>query len=82
MEYPKEYADWEDVEIILRYIILEDSHAYRTKRFPAQLMCFLLLTSDHGERPGAIARSSAYRKGNIALCYEVRSLPGWVGSLD
>ncbi|KUJ13178.1 uncharacterized protein LY89DRAFT_737161 [Mollisia scopiformis] len=69
-EMPKGYADWEDIKIVIRYIIAEDAHVYIDKRFRAQIVCIILLVAENGERLGAIARSESYRQEDIALCYK------------
>ena len=65
------YADWEDIKIVLRYIIVEDPHINKNNRFRAQLVVIHLLIADNGERPGAIVRSESYREEEVALCYWV-----------
>ena len=70
-EREKEFADWEDIKIVLHHIIVEDPHIYHHPRFRAQLVCIFLLIADDGERLGAVARSESYRKSEEALCYEV-----------
>lgn len=69
LERDKEYADWEDIKIMVRYMIAEDPHAYNNNRFRAQLVLIYLLVSESGERPGAIVRSESYRKEEVAICY-------------
>ncbi|CZR55696.1 uncharacterized protein PAC_05584 [Phialocephala subalpina] len=70
LAYPKEYANWEDIKIFLRYIVAEDSHIYKDPRTRAQLGCVTLLIAENGERLGAIVRSESYREDEAALCYK------------
>jgi len=72
--YDKEFADWEDVKILIRHLLLYDEHRYLNNRLRAQLICVTLLVADDGERIGAIVRSERYRKAEVALCYSVRDL--------
>ena len=71
--FEKEYADWKDVEIAIRSLLLHDGHRYRNNRLRAQIICILLLVADDGERIGAIARSEQYRAAERALLYSVRA---------
>jgi hypothetical protein len=71
--YEKEFADWKDVEIAIRHVLLYDDHRYRNNRLRAQIICILLLVADDGERIGAIARSEQYRAAETALRYSVRA---------
>ncbi len=71
--FEKEYADWKDVEIAIRSLLLHDGHCYRNNRLRAQIICILLLVADDGERIGAIARSEQYRAVERALLYSVRA---------
>ncbi|KAE8441678.1 hypothetical protein EG329_004550 [Mollisiaceae sp. DMI_Dod_QoI] len=70
LEQDKEYADWEDIKIAIRYIIAEDAHVYNDSRFRVQIVCVFLLIAENGERIGAIARSESYREMEAALCYK------------
>jgi hypothetical protein len=81
--FEKEYADWEDVKIAIRYLLLHDGHRYRNNRLRAQAIFILLLVADNGERIGAIARSEKYRAVERALLYSVRARAvGGVGLID
>jgi hypothetical protein len=70
-EYEKEFADWKDIEIIIHYLLVEDTHQYHENRFRAQILWIFLIIADDGERIGAITRSESYRHEEIALRYEV-----------
>jgi hypothetical protein len=71
VSYPKEFADWEDVQAMIHHVFVLDLHEYRENRFRVQQVFLLLLFSKTGERPGAILRSSSYRQTNEALLYKV-----------
>jgi hypothetical protein len=53
--FDKEIADFVDVEIAIRQIVLYDKHNYRDRRFRAQLACIFLLIAEDGGRLGAPA---------------------------
>jgi hypothetical protein len=69
----KEVADFIDIEIVLRYIILYDKHEYNDRRFRAQLVCIFLLIAEDGGRLGAICQSSSYHETNSSLLYQVNN---------
>jgi len=54
VSHDKEVADFADIEIVIRYIILYDKHKYHDRRYRAQLVCVFLLVSEDGGRLGAI----------------------------
>ena len=63
-QYTKEFMDWKDVQITVRYIIAHDRYDGRLR---LQLVWLFLLVSDGEERHGAITQSESYRHGNTAL---------------
>ena len=70
-EYDKEFTDWQDIKIIIRYLLAEDTHRYHNSRYRAQILWIFLIIADDGERIGAITRSESYRHEETALCYQV-----------
>lgn len=73
-QYEKNFADWEDVKIAIRYSILDDPHCYHDNRLQVQLILIFLLVAEDGGRLGAIVRSSSYRESEVALRYKVGRL--------
>jgi hypothetical protein len=69
--HPKEFTDWEDIKMIIRFCLLNDTYCFPNSRIRAQLICIFLLISDGGERLGAIVESNSYRNTNASLEYKV-----------
>jgi len=69
--HPKEFTDWEDIKMIIRFTLLNDTYCFPNSRIRAQLVCIFLIVSDGGERLGAIVESNSYRNTNAALEYKV-----------
>ncbi|KAG9228318.1 hypothetical protein BJ875DRAFT_389645, partial [Amylocarpus encephaloides] len=66
----KPHADWEDIVIMINYILAYDEHQYRDERQRLQMILLLLIISDDEERLGAIVRSDCYRKEEESLTYQ------------
>jgi len=71
LEREKNYCDWDDCKVAMRYSIESDVHQYRDNRYKAQWHFITLIQCDDGERIGAVARSDCYREEEVALFYEV-----------
>ncbi|KAH6714059.1 hypothetical protein BKA61DRAFT_482229, partial [Leptodontidium sp. MPI-SDFR-AT-0119] len=72
IHYDKEFTDWEDMKLAIRYTLCTDDHNYMSERSRLHIVLMFLLISDAGDRLGAIVRSSSHgnRDLNVALIYE------------
>ncbi|KAH9209616.1 hypothetical protein DL95DRAFT_413726 [Leptodontidium sp. 2 PMI_412] len=70
--YDKEFTDWEDMKLAIRYILCTDDHNYMLERSRLHIILMFLLILDAGDRLGAIVRSLSHgnRDLNVALIYE------------
>ncbi|KFZ20126.1 hypothetical protein V501_00286 [Pseudogymnoascus sp. VKM F-4519 (FW-2642)] len=66
---PKPMADSQDLEVLIRYLWVEDKHSFRNQLDRVKLHFFLLCLAYTVARAGAVVVSDSYRNSNEAITY-------------
>jgi hypothetical protein len=64
-------ADSQDLEVLIRYLWVEDKHSFRNQLDLVKLHFFLLCLAYTVARAGAVVVSDSYRNSNEAMTYRV-----------
>jgi len=70
----KHMAELQELDVLIKYLWVEDRHKFRRESDRTKLALYLLILAFTAARPGAVVVSDAYRNSGECMKYRVRQL--------